>query len=274
MSGKPKRKPNPPRRCIFCGGRPISKEHIFAEWLHPYLPKMNVVHHHSRAQMILKSVTREKVRRHSGEPYAGRLKVVCRTCNNEWMGTLQDDTKPFLLPLVQGKNSVLWLRQQKLIAAWATMFTMVTEFYEDEMIYVAVSQHERTWFMEHKLPPRNWRIWIGHYNRGDWAGLWVHASAPVIGHEHVPERTDADIELPNSQSTSFVVGKLYVHVFSSQLSRLVRKQELPDTLMPRLWPTAKTPIIWPPREPLGDAEADGIAIAFAKSVARGRKFLG
>lgn len=26
------------KRCIFCGGTPLSKEHIWSEWLHDYLP--------------------------------------------------------------------------------------------------------------------------------------------------------------------------------------------------------------------------------------------
>jgi hypothetical protein len=32
-----KRIPNPPRRCIFCGGTSITKEHIFAAWMRDYL---------------------------------------------------------------------------------------------------------------------------------------------------------------------------------------------------------------------------------------------
>ena len=117
--------------------------------------------------------------------------------------------------------------------------------------------------------PTNWKIWIGNYRRRNWIGQWVHAAVPISGPEHIPEEGDAGLPLPNTQSTSFVVGKLFVNVLSSRIRAVVRRQEI-GASMPRIWPFRQSPIRWPPRHVLTDAEVDGISRALADRASGGR----
>lgn len=189
-----KRIPKPPRKCIFCGGTPISREHVFARWMHPYLPVRSDLK--MRGQLITigeispdgtltyGQPTEGPLDSHGGPP-AKKLKVACAPCNNGWMSELQNDAKPALLPFITGAWPALAIPEQRLIAAWVAMFTMVLEkSYEpiETITYV-----QRKAFKERgkaRCPPKNWLIW---WTRTVGANLPQGASAvskPIYDSQH------------------------------------------------------------------------------------------
>jgi hypothetical protein len=120
--------------------------------------------------------------------------------------------------------------------------------------------------MEGNNPPTaNWRIWIGDYERREWKGLIVRATVPVVevGAPLPPTPPDG-IDLPNTQSSAIVVGRLFIQVFSSANEALVRPQKMNPEMMPRIWPYQQSPIAWPPKMSLQDANAEAIATAIEK----------
>jgi hypothetical protein len=76
--------------CIFCGHRPTTSEHIWAKWLRRYIA-MPLVNHHAAAAMLnadrTVTITRK---RWGGDPRQRGLEVVCKRCNETWMGGLQE----------------------------------------------------------------------------------------------------------------------------------------------------------------------------------------
>jgi hypothetical protein len=95
-SKKPKRIPNPPRRCIFCGGSPISRDHIWAQWMRPEVEQAQVLE-----KTYAETRASPKQRRHvktTGDARSRKLKIVCIPCNSGWMSRLQELTKPILSP--------------------------------------------------------------------------------------------------------------------------------------------------------------------------------
>lgn len=259
------------RLCIFCGKPANSREHIFAEWLHPYLPKSGEVNH--KAVFVTMEydgdVVAEKLR--AGEGHSGRAKVVCADCNSGWMSRLQNQAKPFLLPMVRGSQIPLFTKHQTIIAAWAAMFTMVVEQRENNPLVIACSQEERTALMLTQRAPLTWKVWIGHYAREKWVPLVVHATAqvvPSIGQEYVHLPDDGVPITPNTHATTFVVGKLFFHIFGSTLPRVVRKQEIAPVAMPRIWPVRDSPVWYPPKVTLTDSDADEIASNFSRRLRR------
>jgi hypothetical protein len=259
------------RLCIFCGEPANSREHIFAEWLHPYLPKNDEQNHASRFIVMDRDQDVVTDKRRSGEGHSGRLKVVCADCNTGWMSRLQNQTKPFLLPMVRGKQIPLFIRQQQLLSAWATMFVMVVEQRENDSRVVACSQEERTSFMETRRTPATWKVWVGHYTRELWVPIIVHTTAQVVPSlaeefAYIPQNGVPIV--PNTHATTFVVGELFFHVFGSGLPGVVRKQEIAPDAMPRIWPFRSSPVWFPPKIKLTDRDADEIANAFGQRLRR------
>jgi hypothetical protein len=84
----------------------MSKEHVWPDWLDPYLPK-GEVNHERMCQTVYRTHSVRAVKKQSGSSQSGRVRVVCRACNNGWMSVLQSDAKPILIPLLTGARTSL-----------------------------------------------------------------------------------------------------------------------------------------------------------------------
>jgi hypothetical protein len=119
--------------------------------------------------------------------------------------------------------------------------------------------------------PPDWKIWLAHYEGQKWKGIWFHTTVPILGPEDTPQRHHLGYDIPNTQGTTAVFGKLYVHALSSRIRSIVRKQDMrreTKKVVPRLWPIRNSPLRWPPVRPLTDTEAIGIANAFLAKARR------
>jgi hypothetical protein len=229
-------------------------------------------HHEVYSEVIHPDRREIEIKRRTGEPQSGALRIACADCNNGWMSRLQSATKPILLPLIAGEKIVLPRNDMTTLAAWIAMFTMVAEFMDKSGVRIGIPYSDRQWLKAHKTPPpKNWKIWIALYAPEDepikWQGLWVHNTIPIRGEEDIPKTSDLGIDFPNTQCTTFVIGKLYVHVFSSMITRIIRKQDMRGEgkmVIPRLWPIRSSPLAWPPVRSITGKEADGVASAVIK----------
>jgi len=165
-----KRKQNPPRLCIFCGGTPISREHVWADWMRPYLPRGQGTQLIQEGRFDDRSLTVRHGPLHvKGDARSQKLKVVCETCNNRWMSDLQNSAKPVLLPLLTRKHGAIARDERRLLAQWATMFTFVYSTSAPE--YTTLKDSQRRAFMADKAPPQHWLYWCAPFD-----GL----SSPII----------------------------------------------------------------------------------------------
>ena len=127
----------------------------------------------------------------------------------------------------------------------------------------ALSQTERDYVHANKTAPWNWRIWLGHYERKNWPGYWVrHPMQIAQGLLEEPHLPTTEF---NSQSVSYVVGKVYVQAICSAVPTVAPNWRFPDRLdakLRQIWPrTFIDAIEWPPPT-LNDTDADDIARAF------------
>lgn len=182
------------------------------------------------------------------------------------MSGLQTKAKPILIPLLGGEHIPLRKPEQSVLAAWITMFTMVAEFKLRPSDLVAIPGSERKQFKGTQRALKNWKIWIGLIENKAWMGKYDHATFCVSSEDNVM-KTSEGVPIPNTQATTFVVGKLYVHALSSS-SMDLRKQQVSTRLVQRLWPNSVRLLKWPPRHALSDGEAEGISRAFLRSVAK------
>src|SRR5215217_1435431 len=92
--------------CIFCGRTDISGEHIWAEWMHKYIPR-SPQHRYvrqtlqtARANPRIRGVKRTMNRQGSVRDI--KIRAVCeRHCNNGWMSRFETHIKPILTPLLE-----------------------------------------------------------------------------------------------------------------------------------------------------------------------------
>jgi hypothetical protein len=171
------------------------------------------------------------------------------------MSRLQNQAKTILVPMLEGREVVLYRKDQTLLARWAAMFVMTNEFSSDDLTKVAIPLPEREFVMNRERVPTNWRIWIGRFNRTDADGLWAHHSIPIRDKKHIVKETEDGRPFANTQATTFVVGELYVTVLSSALTKVVRRWHFgPDglRLLSQIWPVVDHAVRWPP--PLMTAE--------------------
>lgn len=259
-----RRPPTPRKKCIFCGeqGTKITREHVWADWLKSYIPKTDLKH--TALSGILEQDGRMEytIRTWGGDARSRRLPIVCLKCNTGWMGKLQENAKYILIPLITGDVKILNQIEQSVLATWSTMAVMVAEYFEPRSVTFTAA--ERRYLMDRHHPPANVRIWMGRYIPGEWNGLWVHRSIRIAD-EFVPSTVDPSLPLPNTQTATFVVGELYLHVVSCEDDLILRKLDLPVqavTLFAPIWPVTQQAIVWPM-----NAMSDIQAVRFSTAIA-------
>jgi hypothetical protein len=243
--------------CIFCGKRPVTKEDVWPTWLTQYLPR-TLLNYFDSVALIRPGGTIDTTRRKwDGDPRSRRAKCVCAGCNSGWMSRLQEDTKPIVLRLVKGDSFDLSVSDQRLLAAWATMGTMTSEFFRPST--VAISKHDHLQFWKTGRPIKGWKIWIGDFERGDWPPYRVH-NAWSYSSDNSILRPDTPADM---QITTLVFGRLYLHVASSQRPNIVRGLAFPkavtNMILKSIWPPRTSKIRWPPRQTMTDRDADNAA---------------
>lgn len=205
-----------PGLCVFCASEGLTKEHIWPNWLKDVVPRISPKHQFqtgggSRKQGSLK-LQNERNKWGTGDIHSQKLKIVCGACNNGWMSRLQESAKAILLPLPMGdrEDFNFSVDECTLLSTWATMFTMVVEFRDTES--AAITYDERHSFSRTNMPSFNWHIWLGHIDQ-------VREHEPWNFFHYGWSRLEGPDDVPykhTSQTTTFVVGRLVFHCYSSR----------------------------------------------------------
>lgn len=257
-----------PKICIFGSSHgKVTREHVFANWLKAHIPPIHVRHQpieyteRKKGELWFPQLTRGVHR--TGNPYNWTVSCVCKKCNNEWMSVLQERAKPVIVPLLLGKPTSLDIASQITLSAWVAMATIVAEF-DPRNSTIAIHERDRDWLYKHHTAPSSFRIWIGQYADQNSKGFYWHTTMPISSPEDVPEGENPDLPRSHTQTTTFIVGQLYVHVLSSSVPAVVSKLRLngrAPSLLTQVWPSIHQSITWPPGTRLVDTDTDGIAVA-------------
>jgi hypothetical protein len=258
------------KQCMFCGlAKKMTREHVWGEWTKGYVERTANKHRHANVFVPRPGEPEPaEIRIRAGDHLDAQVHNVCSDCNNGWLSQIQNDAKPFLIPLFEGRVVNLDQAAQENVAIWITMATMTGEHLSGERRRIAVPQSDRTWLMEKRSPPPGWCIWIGHYPRSQERMQWVKASFPVVDSDHLPETISNDDLSPTLQTTAFSVGDLYAFAMSSHFPEIPRGWDWRTAPSAReflwpLWPPNGSVAEWPPA-----AMSDADAQSFAGSVVR------
>jgi len=258
------------KRCIFCArAGKMTDEHIWGDWTRTYVARTAKKHDFAAIRVPAPGKPdAPNVRIRAGDPLNSQVRVVCGACNSGWMGRLQNMAKPFLIPLFNGSPILIGAEAQTTIALWIAMATMTGEHLSRDPKQITIPHSERDWLMHNQTVPGGWRIWIGRYQRRSWPGQWVRATFPILSSETLPPSITPDDRLPNTQTTAFVVGKLFVSVMSGPFPEITRGWDWrsaprASSCLQQIWPMLKAPIYWPLSD-MTDADAESIATAFVR----------
>jgi hypothetical protein len=261
----------------------INGEHLFSRWTHKYLPRRKLGRSSVLRAKLFSDRTEFERQRPSGNIIDKKSYCVCeRHCNNGWMRKhIDEPAKSIMTPLIQGKKSLITQADQRKIAAWAFLKTIIYEYENLDKTQVTVSKVDRNIIMATHLP-RLGRcgIWIGHYVRNTWIPHLV--GIPFYFHEGKPtiESLDMPVTEYNSRIFTQVVGQLFfqvIYIPSPEFIHRFRFETPNGGKLTRIWPPPSEAFAWPIHS-MNDLDAD-YACTAAKTlldtmVAAARRSLG
>lgn len=106
-----------PKKCIFCPNPADSAEHLFSDWILEELEDIS-------GPINIKIGKRKNVWQHTPEV---KVNCVCHQCNNGWMSNLETKNQPYMRSMMHGHSIVLEPSQQKQLARWAVLKTIVLD---------------------------------------------------------------------------------------------------------------------------------------------------
>lgn len=188
------------RRCVFCGSRGLSNEHVVPEWVLDYLPGEGEFDH--------RIMSEEGPERRWRAPAPDiKVKVVCQPCNSGWMSNIENRAKPFLGSLIQGHGRTLHREGQRELAVWGIKTAMMWQFTsKTRPIPPAIM---KALYADDSKPPGNAQVWIGAYT-GE-AGYSYPVSLSVR-----PKGAGLDAAV-DAYGATFTVGHVAFQVFGHEL---------------------------------------------------------
>lgn len=220
----------PPRSCIFCGGTPLTNEHVLPAWIGSALVggSGKLIHAWTNPET---GDTREW----RTDLVDFKAKVVCGPCNNGWMNDLETAARPYLIGMIQGRGRTLHDDGRRLCAYWALKTVMMLECAQPEHARSVRSADFAELFEAETVLP-DVRVWIGATSFGP--GAWSRARTIHYDLAHGREE---------GYSATLAVGHLVFEVMrigTGSWTGMVIKAPLNRALLP-LWPRDE-PVVWPP----------------------------
>jgi hypothetical protein len=166
---------------------------------------------------------------------------VCETCREGWVQRLEDDVKPFLLPMIAGEPTPLPPARQWLLARWAAKTAVVLECSLDTPVRTPrdACEHLRKVGVH-----AGTQVLVGHYD----------GAAQILTYERDLFSRTIDGEQRFFPQASLVIGRVLIQVFAGPW-RSGAPELIPQALQPfiALVGGSGTDVHWPPATAIDDA---------------------
>lgn len=166
-----------------------------------------------------------------------KIKVVCKKCNETWMGDIEENIKPILKPIIQGQSTIIDNDSLTKLAIWLTLKFLVADC-DRETIPIATAKILSAFKTLQRIPD-GLKIWIGYHNlfersAGHWGrGLFM---------SFVP-KAPTGRRRNNVKTTAFDAGHLFALIFLSLVDQVSLEIDNPFTT--EIWPATSIKINWP-----------------------------
>lgn len=195
-------------------------------------------------------------------PLNHAVKRICGVCNSTWVAGIEMAVKPLLNTLRQSKRKTLSRRQQRDLATWAVLVTMMLEFSDPEKR--GIPDGHLKFMFQHHQPPAQTLVWLASAETPPYSLGSRHISFDLRRPRDVVPRGHDSL---NNQVTRILFGQLALLVFTSTI--LPADLEItgkPGDSLRKIWPVIK-PLRWPTVPPLTFNDAVLLADGFHESVA-------
>jgi hypothetical protein len=229
------------RQCVFCGGTPLTREHVIPQWLTNVLPEQERFRGQDQ-QIVLSPPKAARSRivlphRQMRQPFnAVTVKAVCTTCNSGWMNDIEAAARPHLTGLIDGQRLELNRTEITALATWVFKTALMAQLTSVEGI-AALGAVYRTFYVE-RIPPEGSVVWVAGHGSADWALRFETVAALVVTEEDASATPSDPI---NTVSTTLGLGHI---LFNTVFTARHRVSYPPlDEIHPavsRLWPAVDT----------------------------------
>jgi hypothetical protein len=239
------------RKCIFCKSEAtVTSEHLLSRRFHRLIPKT------AKNFRVLRSVeyvdrSAYQQGKFNSDPRDWKIKCVCEgNCNNGWMRKLEERLDPLLADLFAGRARRIAPGELIDLATWAVMKAIVIDHIDPED---ATTHHmQRYAVYANQQPPKSgWAVWLGHYPRSTWEGIFRSSPFLALSSEALAKRSSDLATHYNGSIISYAVGELFVQVVHAPKPFGIDKWSfpvLPDGgAVRRIWPAPAFGLVWPPQ---------------------------
>ena len=248
------------KKCIFCAGSNLSKEHFWPNWMGSFFERTD---HDKNVREVYESkekqphLPKKKINR-PGRIISKKLRVVCASCNNGWMSNLEEKVKPTLLSILEKKALLLDRESMSNLSKWITMKVFIAEQSEPET--QLTSEEELYLFKKNLEIPNYLRIYIGRHNII--CNSAYYRQSCTLG----KSKEDFDHCLAtgthrNTHAIVFLVGQLLVYVFGSRSINFGVVKTFSFSSLYPIFPSAPFEIQWNQLKPLNQNEISKITYA-------------
>jgi len=239
------------RQCVFCGGTPLTREHVMPQWLTNVLPEQARFRGQDQ-QVILQPPGSDRSRimlphREVKEPFNGMtVKAVCKSCNGGWMSGLEEATRPLLSRLIRGEPELLNKEDAIAVASWTVKTALMAQLTGVEGAGAMSSAYHA--FYRDRVPAKNSVVWAGGIGSEEWALRCELVGALIVTDEDNGSVTPDDPV--NTMSATFGIGHLLLHTVITSRSQVSYPplDDIHQGAVVRLWPdpedTTSFPTHW------------------------------
>lgn len=199
-------------KCIFCGGKGLTKQHVLPDWLREYFPRtandtktQNLMYFKRNENSMLTTPNIQKTQGHLGNV---RIRNVCEKCNSGWISGIKNATKPIVEELLQGHIVKIDKEMQHLLSQWLMVVNIMIEYTDSKTI--TITEGDRKMVMNGIIPD-GWKIWIGYCENKNWEFRYRHNAVAVMKKSDYQRGCDVP-EKCNIQYTTVGIGRLYIHM--------------------------------------------------------------
>jgi hypothetical protein len=145
---------------VWCGGTPVTAEHVWPQWIAKYVPEAKIRAEH---YVVIEAEGQEQAVHFRGErvPFTTEAKCVCKPCNEGWMAEMEHTAEHELHAMIEGRPQTLHEWRQALAATWAFKTAMMVE--QAHTSDRAISSELYQPFHRYLTPPPFSQVWIGRY---------------------------------------------------------------------------------------------------------------
>ena len=247
------------KSCIFCGRKGNkSKEHLWPEWMHEYLPYVGDGNHIRESNTFQwKTPVDEKKLKRQGQLFTTKFRVVCSDCNNGWMSRLEEAVKPMFLKMIRGEKVSLHKSDQELLSRWIAVKVIIGE-HADKGIHVT-PRLDRSKLKEENKIPEYFVIYIcSHDSQADTA--WLRISNTLALSAKGPNPPLGSMKR-NTQSIAFICGRVFIFVFATREQDIDAAEFIKMKSLKQLWPQKIEIIEWPTPKLVTEREMSKLAWA-------------